>query len=252
MQEYTPERDLAPRDVVARSILYEMEKTNADNVFLDVTHLPLRTVTTRFPNIYRVCLQQGIDITKEMIPVAPAAHYMIGGVRTNHWGATNINGLYACGETACTGLHGANRLASNSLQEALVFGRRIVRHTIGAGDTTSDIDEQDYFHCKLKTRRPPSPSISPSLRALQELLWEKVGIIRNAKGLNEAADILAAWDQGLLPPVDRPTHELHNLIVAGRLMTEAALIREESRGAHSRSDFPEPSPQWQKHIVYTI
>ncbi len=251
MQDYTPERDLAPRDIVARSILYEMEKTGTDNMFLDVTHLPLRTVTTRFPNIYRVCLQQGIDINKEMIPVAPAAHYMIGGVRTNHWGATNINGLYACGETACTGLHGANRLASNSLQEALVFGRRIVRHTIGAGDATPDIDEQDYIHNKLQERHPSPPAVAPSLRALQELLWEKVGIIRDARGLNEAAGILAAWDAGMLPPVDRPTHELCNLVVAGRLMTEAALLREESRGAHSRSDFPEPSPNWQKHLVFT-
>jgi L-aspartate oxidase len=251
MQDYTPERDLAPRDVVSRSILYEMEKTGTDNVFLDVTHLPIRTVTTRFPNIYRVCLQQGIDITKEMIPVAPAAHYMIGGVRTNHWGTTNIAGLYACGETACTGLHGANRLASNSLQEALVFGRRIVRHTIGAGDPTSDIDEHDYIQCKMKERHPSPTSLSPSLKALQELLWEKVGIIRDAQGLQEAADILAVWDAGLLPPVDRPTHELHNLIVAGRLMTEAALLREESRGAHSRSDFPEPSAAWQKHLVFT-
>jgi L-aspartate oxidase len=251
MVDYAPERELAPRDVVSRSILHEMEKTGTDHVFLDVRHIPARTITTRFPNIYRVCLQQGIDITKDMIPVAPAAHYMIGGVRTNHWGATNISGLYACGETACTGLHGANRLASNSLQEALVFGRRIVRHTVGEADSAVDINEEDYIHYPLRKRSPPPPTVSPSVRALQELLWEKVGIFRNARGLNEAADTLTTWENGLLPPVDRPTHELHNLIVTGRLMTEAALIREESRGAHSRSDFPETSSLWQKHIVIT-
>ncbi len=251
MQDYTPERDLAPRDVVARSILYEMEKTSADHVFLDLRHMPARTVTTRFPNIYRVCLQQGIDILGEMIPVAPAAHYMIGGVRTNHWGATNISGLYACGETACTGLHGANRLASNSLQEALVFGRRIISHTIGTGETTSVINEEYYIHRKLALRTPSTSSRSPSLSALQELLWEKVGIIRNATGLEETGDTLAAWEKMLPAPVDRPDNELCNLILTGRLMTEAALIREESRGAHSRSDFPNTSPDWEKHIVFT-
>jgi L-aspartate oxidase len=251
MEDYTPERDLAPRDIVSRSILYEMEKTGADNVFLDVRHIPARTITTRFPNIYRVCLQQGIDITKDLIPVAPAAHYMIGGVRTNHWGATNITGLYACGETACTGLHGANRLASNSLQEALVFGRRIIRHSVGEADSATDINEEDYIQYKLGKRRPIEPVVSPSIRALQELLWEKVGIIRDAKGLSEAADTLAAWESLLPQPVDRPTHELCNLILTGRLMTEAAIIREESRGAHSRSDFPDASPEWQKHVVIT-
>jgi L-aspartate oxidase len=251
MADYSPQKDLAPRDIVARSILYEMEKTGAGNVFLDVTHLPVRTVTTRFPNIYRVCLQQGIDILKEMIPVAPAAHYMIGGVRTDHWGATNISGLYACGETACTGLHGANRLASNSLQEALVFGRRIISHSIGAGDATSVINEEYYLHRKLTKRQPPTPTVSPSLSALQELLWDKVGIIRDAGGMNEAGDVLAAWEDMLPPPVDRPSHELCNLIMTGHLMTEAALIREESRGAHSRSDFPNTSPDWEKHIVFT-
>ena len=228
-----------------------MACTGADNVFLDVRHIPARTITTRFPNIYRVCLQQGIDITKDLIPVAPAAHYMIGGVRTNHWGATNITGLYACGETACTGLHGANRLASNSLQEALVFGRRIIRHTVGEADSAADINEEDYIQYKLHKRRPIEPVVGPSIRALQELLWEKVGIIRDARGLREAADILAAWESLLPQPVDRPTHELCNLILTGRLMTEAAIIREESRGAHSRSDFPDTSPEWQKHVVIT-
>jgi L-aspartate oxidase len=251
MHDYAAQGDLAPRDVVARSILYEMEKTGSDTVFLDVTHLPARTVTTRFPNIYQVCLKQGIDITREMIPVAPAAHYMIGGVKTDHWGATNIAGLYACGETACTGVHGANRLASNSLLDALVFGRRIVSRTIGAEDSPPDFMGEDYTYHKLGEGTLFEPQVGPSVPALQELLWEKVGIIRDGKGLRETADILSAWQKILPPPVDRPSHELTNLVVAARLMTESALLREESRGAHFRSDFPQPSEHWQKHIVFT-
>ena len=129
MPDYHEKADLAPRDVVARSILSEMKKTRSDRVYLDVTHLPPHTITTRFPHIYRFCLDHGLDITKNQIPVAPAAHYMIGGVRTNSWGETNIVGLFATGEVACTGVHGANRLASNSLLEAIVFSRRIMERT---------------------------------------------------------------------------------------------------------------------------
>ena len=126
MQDYAPEAELAPRDVVARSILFEMRKTGSDRVFLDVTHLPVSVVMTRFPNIYKYCLDHGLDITKGLIPVAPAAHYMMGGVKTNTWGETNLKGLFAVGEVACTGVHGANRLASNSMLEVLVFSKRII------------------------------------------------------------------------------------------------------------------------------
>ena len=250
MHDYSPQGDLAPRDVVSRSILTQTEKTGSSTVFLDVTHLPARTVTTRFPNIYKVCLEQGIDITKDLIPVAPAAHYMIGGVRADHSGATNLNGLFACGETACTGVHGANRLASNSLLDALVFGRRIVNKTIGADNSPSDVIGEDYTHRRLTKRHAAKPSAGPSVAALQELMWEKVGIVRDGPGLNEAAEILTAWEESLPPPVDRPSHELYNMIQAGRLMAEAAITREESRGAHFRSDFPKPSPEWQKHVVF--
>jgi L-aspartate oxidase len=129
MPDYTPDADLAPRDVVARSIVYQMTKTGSDRVFLDVTHLPSQQVTTRFPHIYRFCMDHGLDITKGPIPVAPAAHYFMGGVKVNVWGETNIKGLFAAGETACTGVHGANRLASNSLLEVVVFSKRIVERT---------------------------------------------------------------------------------------------------------------------------
>jgi L-aspartate oxidase len=251
MRDYTPEGDLAPRDVVARSLVYEMDKTGTDKVFLDITHLPRHTITTRFPSIYRFCQEHGLDITKDQIPVAPAAHYMIGGVRIDHWGATNIAGLFACGETACPGVHGANRLASNSLLDALVFGKRIIEQTIQKPDSSPPTSQAKYIHHKLSQRAVPKGLSTPSLSALQQLLWEKVGIIRNKEGLTQAADTLAGWQKRLPRPVDRPTHELSNLILTGRLVTEAALLREESRGAHFRTDFPQPSPEWQCHIVFT-
>ncbi len=251
MTDYTPLGDLAPRDVVARSIVYEMQKTRADKVFLDVTHLPAHTITARFPHIYRFCLDHGLDITRDMVPVAPAAHYMIGGVRTNSWGETNIAGLFATGETACTGVHGANRLASNSLLEAIVFSKRIIDRTTGhdaaktaAGQRRPDVGSS------LSGRPRPARLPAPSLTALQQLHWDKAGIIRSCEGLTRAAEVLAGWQAKLPPPTDQPSYELGNLVLTGRLLTEAALMREESRGAHFRSDFPESSPDWQRHIVW--
>jgi len=252
MPDYTPDGDLAPRDIVARSILYEMAKTGSDRVFIDTTNLPPLTVTTRFPHIYRFCLDHGLDITKGLIPVAPAAHYMIGGIKINSWGETNIAGLFACGETACAGVHGANRLASNSLLEAVVFSKRIVQRTaekVKAKPPATGRAARKHY--SLSQRQGQKDAPPPSLSALQKLHWDDVGIIRNGEGLAEAADVLATWQKTLPPPADRPSYELSNLILTGRLMTEAALRREESRGAHFRSDFPHSSPEWQRHIVFT-
>ncbi len=251
MPDYTPDGDLAPRDIVARSILYEMGKTGLDKVFIDVTHLPPRTITTRFPHIYRFCLEHGIDITKDLIPVAPAAHYMIGGIKTNIWGETNIAGLFACGETACTAVHGANRLASNSLLEAVVFSKRIIKKTSKKVKIKAPATDQGakVYH-SLSQRQAPQAVPAPTLSALQTLHRDKVSIIRNKKGLTQAADILAAWQKSLPQPTDRPSYELSNLILTSRLVTEAALLREDSRGAHFRSDFPQNSSQWQHHIVF--
>jgi len=251
MPDYAPDGDLAPRDIVARSILYEMAKTGSDKVFLDVTHLPPRAITTRFPQIYRFCLEHGLDITKDLIPVAPAAHYMIGGVKTNSWGQTNIAGLFACGETACAGVHGANRLASNSLLEAVVFSKRIIKKTSEKGDTKTPLPSQKVeVHHSLSQRQIPHSRPTLSLSALQALHSDKVGIIRNKEGLIQAADLLANWQKSLRQPADRPSYELSNLALTGRLVTEAAILREESRGAHFRSDFPQSSSQWQRHIVF--
>jgi L-aspartate oxidase len=252
MPDYTTEGDLAPRDIVARSILYETKKTGSDRVFIDVTHLPTSVTTTRFPHIYRFCLDHGLDIIKGLIPVAPAAHYMMGGIKTDSWGETNIAGLFAAGETACTGVHGANRLASNSMLEVLVFGKRIMEKTRKRASTKAHMSSKTVeIHYSLSERQKAKTTPVPSLTSLQQLHWDKVGIIRNKGSLTEAADTLAAWQRLLPQPTDRPSYELNNLVLTGRLMTEAALLREESRGAHFRSDFPQSSSQWQRHIIFT-
>ena len=250
MPDYAPEADLAPRDIVARSILYEMRKSGSDRVFLDVTHLSPRLITTRFPHIYRFCLDHGLDITRDHIPVAPAAHYLMGGVKVNAQGETNISGLFAVGETACTSVHGANRLASNSLLEVVVFSKRVVEGTEIARETTPAIKQPEALYHSLSEREDLKKFPRLNLSALQSMLWDKVGIIRSGADLAEAADILAAWENLLPQPTDRLSYEFSNMILNARLMTEAGLLREESRGAHFRVDFPEPSSRWQTHIIF--
>jgi len=245
MPGYHAQAELAPRDIVARAIVSEMQRTGTERVYLDITHLPADRVTARFPQIYRYCLDHGVDMTKEPVPVSPAAHYTMGGVRTNTWGETTIPSLYACGECACTGVHGANRLASNSLLETVVFAKRIVQRSVevpgGAAAPTDD------------ARALPAlgaPGISPDRASLQGLMWDKVGIVRDGAGLAEATRQLSAWRAALPPPSDRPSYELANMLLAGRLVAEAALIREESRGAHYRTDFPAPREEWRRHITF--
>jgi L-aspartate oxidase len=251
MPEYHEKAELAPRDVVARSILTEMKKNKTDRVYLDVTQLPPHLITTRFPHIFQFCLDHGLDITKAQIPVAPAAHYMIGGVKTNSWGETNIPGLFAAGEVACTGVHGANRLASNSLLEAIVFSKRIIERTVSKVKDKEPLPGKSKdMYTSLSQRPVPKVIPTPGLAVLQQLHWDKAGIVRDKEGLNQAASTLAAWQSSLPHPVDLPSYELNNLILAGRLLVEAALIREESRGAHYRTDFPQTSPKWQCHIIW--
>lgn len=249
MPDYTADAELAPRDVVTRSLVYEMKKTRSDRVFLDVTHLPPRLITTRFPQIYRFCLDHGLDITKGLIPVAPAAHYMMGGVRTNIWGESSVAGLFAVGEVACTGVHGANRLASNSLLEVLVFAKRAVEKSAepGAGHDTGVVIQED---CVLPQRCPMDGTPGLGVTALQKLMWEKVGIIRSGESLEEAAMVLAGWGCGLGEPTDRNSFQLSDMVLVARLMAEAALARKESRGAHFRTDYPESSQEWVKHITF--
>ena len=251
MPDYVEEAELATRDVVARSIVYEMKKTHSDRVFLDVTHLPSRRITTRFPHIYRFCREHGLDITKGLIPVAPAAHYLMGGVKVNIWGETSIPGLFAAGETACTGVHGGNRLASNSLLESVVFSKRIVQRTrMTTAPRRGRNQRSKTVSCCLPERGSLSKVPSLNLPNLQSVMWDKVGIIRSGKSLKEAADILATYQGLLARPSDRPAYELTNLLLCARLVTEAALLREESRGAHFRTDFPQTLAEWQRRIVF--
>jgi len=251
MPEYNPQAELAPRDVVARSIMSEMRKTGSDRVFLDVTHLPPVQITTRFPHIYRFCLDHGLDITKGLIPVAPAAHYLMGGVKVNTWGETNIRGLFAAGETACTGVHGANRLASNSLLEVVIFSKRIVEKSQLSGDMNPvKVNAGDRLSLSCPAATDDIPVLN--LQNLQSLLWDEVGIVRDGEGLKRAAGILAAWQTQLPQTTDRTSYELTAMVVNARLVTEAALLREESRGAHYRTDFPKPLSEWQRHTVFKI
>ncbi|MBI2958303.1 MAG: L-aspartate oxidase [Chloroflexi bacterium] len=249
MPDYDSRADLAPRDIVARAIQREMKKTNSDRVFLDVTHLPAQTILTRFPHIYQFCMDHGLDITKGLVPVAPAAHYMMGGVRTNVWGETNIQGLFGVGETACTGVHGANRLASNSLLEVLVFARRIIERS-SARKRQSSAAAWDGEYQEMPDRKPIGAVPAGGLSSLQSMLWDNVGIVRSCDSLAGAACVLATWWKDLPPATDRPSYELCNLVLAGRLMTEAALARQESRGAHFRTDYPRPSKRWLRHIAF--
>ena len=253
MERYDVDGELAARDVVARAMVAEMRASGTDNVLLDVRHLDPRTVTSRFPSIYQFCLQYGLDITKEPIPVAPAAHYMMGGLRVTPDGRTNVPGLLAAGETACTGAHGANRLASNSLLETLVFARRMVDEALGAARSAVEEPPVRREERRVLPAREIDPRAypAPSLEALQALMWDHVGIERDADGLTHAVNTLTAWGAALPEPGDRSGYDLRNAIVTARLVAESALAREESRGAHTRTDFPQTSRAWERRLVYT-
>ncbi|HEY3314852.1 MAG TPA: L-aspartate oxidase [Bacillota bacterium] len=249
MPRYHPRGDLAPRDVVARAILDELRKASAEHVWLDGTSLGAG-FAERFPKIYETCRKYGIDPRTKPIPVAPAAHYMMGGIRTDVDGQTNIDGLYSCGEAACVGVHGANRLASNSLLEGLVFGRRIANSMKDrAGGATRD----DLGHLRLSAKEERRPWEGPNdLRpALQELMWSEVGILRDGAGLRDALAKLAdmarfTWSD----PLTMENVETANLITVAGLVAEGALIRQESRGSHFRLDFPARDDEgWRWHTV---
>ncbi len=237
MAEYDPRAELAPRDVVARAIHAQMQRTGADHVYLDLSHLPAEHVCGRFPQIDAFCRSHGLDITRDLLPVAPAAHYTMGGVRTSAWGETNVPGLYAAGEVACTGVHGANRLASNSLLEGLVFGRRVIERSLTAAPPPA----ADPAAVSLPAA-VAGEALPPGREELQRLMWDQAGIVRDGDGLGRARIVLSALAASLPPAQDLAGHELANLVLAGRLVTEAAWLRQESRGAHYREDFPDTAP----------
>lgn len=254
MEGYHPMAELAPRDIVSRAIISEMVKTKSDHVYLDLKHLGKGFLKSRFPRIYSTCLQYNINITKELVPVSPAAHYVMGGVKTDTNGATSLKGLYAAGEVACTGVHGANRLASNSLLEGLVFGSRVGRAALNF-----PISNDQLVKSSKEVTQPsalsPQPSYIPDheeiRHELRKLMWESVGIIRCGESLGYAKDKLSEWSfiQKEIPFTRREL-ELKNMLIVAKLITETALLRKGSVGAHYRSDYPEMDEEWQKHIVW--
>ena len=245
MPQEDPRGELAPRDVVSQAIYRCMERTQHPNVYLDLAHLNPAMVRERFPGISRVCRQFGLDITRDRIPVRPGAHYMIGGVTTDHSGHTSLPGLWAAGEVASTGLHGANRLASNSLVEGLVFGTLCGR---GASERAREVKDNFRalplsFHIDAGLRN--GLDVADLTNSLRSLMVRKMGIVRTRPRLLEAKTDVDFWCSYVLMKEfeDRKGWELQNLLTVARLMIEGALHREESRGTHFRGDFPERNDQ---------
>jgi L-aspartate oxidase len=251
MPRYHERAELAPRDVVSRAIVAEMERTATRAVFLDMTAFDARHLRQRFPKIYRTCLQYGLDLAREPIPVSPAAHYCMGGVRTDLEGRATLPGLYAAGEVACTGVHGANRLASNSLLEGLVFGARAgraaardwacVRGPSGAGVGEAEQEPDDSKPEDLSRLSAATLAVRKRVR---RLMWERVGILRSRHSLTRALTEFEQIARASLRPAAR------NFLTVAQLIARSALWREESRGAHHRVDFPErDDASWRVHSI---
>jgi L-aspartate oxidase len=260
MEKYDPRKDLAPRDIVARAIDSEMKRQGTDHVYLDCRHFGKEKFVEHFPNIYEKCLSIGIDITKDMIPVSPAAHYSCGGIKTDEYGQTSIRNLYACGECASTGLHGANRLASNSLLEAMVFAHRAYLHIAERiNGVTGNINTPSYNQVPDWNARGTSEPkemilITQSLKELQWLMSDYVGIVRSNVRLTRALKRLdLLWEETeelyQTTTVSPQLCELRNLITVGYLIVKSASFRKESRGLHYTIDHPEKSDLLQNIVL---
>ena len=260
MHKYHDMGELAPRDIVARAIAHELQvcRLKEPVVYLDMTHLDAEHLKTRFPRIYQTCLQHNVDITVDLVPIRPAAHYLMGGVRTDLRGKSSVPGLYAAGEAACTGVHGANRLASNSLLEGLVFGARagtaMHQEMKSASLSTAGSPENGRRHQAgaVAPPLPQAPSTDPdtAIREIQQLMWNKAGIVRTGQGLREAVDRLQAMHASLPLPLSRRACEAGNVHTAALLITRSALARLESRGAHYRTDLPaHDDAKFKRHSV---
>ena len=256
MEDYHPMKDLACRDVVARSIDMELKKSGEECVYLDISNKPQDFIIDRFPHIYETCLYYGIDISKEPIPVVPAAHYMCGGLLTDEYGMAGLENLYAIGEVACTGLHGANRLASNSLLEALVFAKRAAYH---ASNLIKNITEHRTQPVPLwdignATDSEEAVVISNNWEEIRHFMWNYVGIVRTNKRLDRAMsriniiqDEIREYYWNFL--VTRDLLELRNLAQVAELIIKCSMIRHESRGLHYNRDYPEKNALWQKDTI---
>ena len=249
MGKYHPMGDQAPRDVVARAIVHEMEVSRAKDpfVYLDLTHLSAPNVQKRFPRIYATCMQHNVDITEDVIPVRPAAHFSMGGVRTDLDGKTNVAGLFAAGEAAATGVHGANRLASNSLLEGLVFGARagkVMRDELKTVSRSSAQPKAAY------SNGPVDTGLEEMIGQIQALSENEIGIVRTRMGMQKAVKVLEEMAPKLAHPKTRRAYEASNLHLAGLMVARSALAREESRGAHYRMEYPDhDDKKFLKHSV---
>jgi L-aspartate oxidase len=248
MHRYEPAGDLASRDLVARAIVKEMARTDAP-AFLTMAHLDPQYVRRRFPTINQACARAGLDLATERIPVSPAAHYMMGGVETDLYGRTSVEGLFAAGEVACTGVHGANRLASNSLLEGLVFGARAAEAMRGPVERSSLCRAPEPV-----TLRAPGSSLPARSDDVRDVMWRHVGLVRTREGLEDAVARLGEWSSAVehvlaSRSMDRDHRTLASLVLVGLLIAIAALRRQESRGGHFRADFPARDDlHWHRHI----
>lgn len=249
MGKYHPLGELAPRDLMARAIVHEMEVSRAKDpfVYLDLTHLSPAKVQKRFPRIYATLMQHNFDITEDLIPVRPAAHYAMGGVRTGLDGNTSVAGLYVAGEVAATGVHGANRLPSNSLLESLVYGARsgrAMRHELRPAAMSRQQPKPAY------SNGPVDAGTEELVGQMQDLMWSEVGIVRSRMGMQKAVTKLDEMAPKFAHPKTRRAHEAANLQAAALLVARSALAREESRGAHYRIDYPDhDDKKFLKHSV---
>ena len=239
--------ELAPRDVVSRAIVAEMRRTGTRTVFLDMTAHAEEFLKNRFPKIYETCKSFGLNIATDLLPVSPAVHYFMGGVRTDLDGRTTLPGLYAAGEVACTGVHGANRLASNSLLEGLVFGARAGKAALSEFKVQSPKPKVEFENPKSKIQNPKSDAVSVAVRKrVKRLMWERVGISRDAANLQRALREFEQISNANLGTASR------NFVTVARLIAGAALWREESRGGHFRTDFPEKDERFRVHSIQKI
>ncbi len=254
MEKYDPRKDLAPRDIVARAIDNEMKRTGTEHVYLDCRHMDKDKFIHHFPNIYQKCLSIGIDVMQHLIPVAPAAHYSCGGIKTDEWGRTSIFNLYACGECASTGLHGANRLASNSLLEAMVFGHRCYLDSIERINGIAFENSIPDWYATATSEPKEMILITQSQKELQQIMSDYVGIVRTDVRLGRAMkrlDLLFEETETLYrtTKVSPQLCELRNLITVGYLVVKGAQFRKESRGLHFNTDHKEKSELLQNTIL---